>query len=188
MPTAYDRQRRLPRETGQKHLHAHRVDERLASEAVASIGVSLKANVVASPRAAARLQEQRQDKLLEMYKSASETIVGKIGLNATVKKHRKFQHFLKAGASTHLWKTHRYSAKCTDLQRKTTVGKNVGKNTNANVGKQSTGHTSKKNRRKAIGKIMRQNYISDEFWVHAGIYIICSDPESSENLGAVLVG
>ena len=57
-----------------------------------------------------------------------------------------------------------------------------------NVGKQSTGHTSKKYRRKAVGKIMRQNYISDEFWVHAGIYIICSDPESSENLGAVLVG
>ena len=86
MPTACDRQRRLPGETGQKLLHAHRVDERLASGAVASIGVSLKANIVASPRAAARLQEQRQHKLLDMYKSPSETIVGKIGIYASVKK------------------------------------------------------------------------------------------------------
>ena len=86
MPTACERQRRLPRETGQKHLHAHRVDERLASGAVASIGVSLKANIVASPRAAVRLQAQRQCKLLEMCKPPGETVVGKIGLDASVKK------------------------------------------------------------------------------------------------------
>ena len=90
------------------------------------------------------VQEQRQCKLLDMYKSPSETVVGKIGLDASVKKYWKFKYFLKAGASTYVWNTIRYSAKDLYFQRKTAVGKNVGKNMNGNVGKQSTGHTSKK--------------------------------------------